>query len=349
MRASLRRGALVLSLWAGGVAAEPESMPGPGPRHSVAGTPVTKSRSCERCHGEIAAEWRESRHRQSYTNAEFQRSLARERPRVRAFCVNCHAPDTRVSGAPSRDQAEAGVSCVSCHVTAHGVLAGPARETSSERAPHALTRDAGFADAAACRQCHEFRFFDPRPPEAPEAAQWMQRTWREHYDSVPGDYTCASCHMPAVTNAEGKTHVSHAFPGSRDARLVRRALTVHAERVDDGAIELTLTPLHVTHAVPTGDLFRRLAVRAEVVGSGVAVERYLTRHQRQTGQGQRVEVDDDRPFARPRVLRLELGPQARRAPIRYEVRLERVDYLVRDDETRAVVSGFTEIAAGELP
>src|SRR4051812_8981265 len=45
---------------------------------------------CERCHADIAAEWRSSLHHESFTNPSFQSAFALEKL---AFCQGCHAPE----------------------------------------------------------------------------------------------------------------------------------------------------------------------------------------------------------------------------------------------------------------
>jgi hypothetical protein len=63
-----------------------------------------------------------------------------------------------------------------------------------------------------------------------------------------------------------RRHRSHAFVASRDPAFVRQAVRVQAVRDDATTILLTLSPGNVGHAFPTGDLFRRLVVVAEVPG-----------------------------------------------------------------------------------
>lgn len=279
------------------------------------------NRACERCHPQIAEEWQSSRHRHSFDNAEFQRSLGREKQR--AFCVDCHAPATTRSGAPTAAEAELGVACVVCHSDPHGA------------------RPASTADA--CKGCHEFRFAQPRRDATSERAQWMQRTWSEHHDgNTAGLTACTACHMPRVDG-----HASHRFVGGHDEAFVKSALAVSARRMSAGGIELTLMPQNVTHAVPTGDLFRRLLVSADTEpASGHPTLRYLARHHQHVSREQRVEVADDRPFMGPSRVSLELGALAATRPIRYRVVYQRVDHLVGDDESQAVVDGEIELASG---
>ena len=60
-------------------------------------------------------------------------------------------------------------------------------------------------------------------------------------------------------------HAASRFAVASDPAMLRRALVVHVTRRGD-AVAFDLAPGEVGHAVPTGDLFRRLVLVAEVVG-----------------------------------------------------------------------------------
>jgi hypothetical protein len=204
-------------------------------------------------------------------------------------------------------------------------------------APHAVRRAPGFAGDRACAGCHEFTF--PRRPD-----QWMQRTVGEHAESGYAATSCADCHMPRL--ADGRR--DHRFAGSRDPELLRRALKVTAGR-DGGAVKLTLEPGWVGHAVPTGDLFRRLVVEAEVVvGGEVAARDERALGRRFAGQhGPRTPIADERVGPGPAAVELELGAAAEGRPIRWRVRHERVAFAASDDSA-VKVWGSTTIAEGSL-
>lgn len=153
----------------------------------------------------------------------------------------------------------------------------------------------------------------------------MQRTISEHGDAN-SEATCVSCHMPSGAD-------SHAFPGGYDEALVKKALSVRAERRACEAV-VTLTPNGVTHAVPTGDLFRRLRVRI-ISDGGSSRTRYLSRHFRQHN-GRRTEVADDRPHLAAREVRLSLAG-ACDAAFSYAVSYQRVGFVPGDDEESATV------------
>ncbi|HSN99687.1 MAG TPA: hypothetical protein VLS89_15435, partial [Candidatus Nanopelagicales bacterium] len=90
----LSRGLMAGALLAGlaGFGAWYASPTGALPRaaRSAASDPVRENRACERCHADIAGEWRGSQHRSAFTDPMFQAALAVE---PKAFCRNCHAPE----------------------------------------------------------------------------------------------------------------------------------------------------------------------------------------------------------------------------------------------------------------
>lgn len=303
------------------------TMPGPAPR-PVEGRLGLDNDACEACHEVEAAQWRGSQHQTAYREREFQRALARE---PLPFCRGCHAPEADPRRPATGWAADIGVGCVTCHVVGDAVLAaaGPAVE-----APHPLRRDPRFGTSSACANCHEFGFPDNHRRARPEA---MQRTHAEHAASPRRATGCSECHM---RDDHGRR--SHAFVGSREEAYVASALAIDASRpaADVVEIQVSARPEVVGHAVPTGDLFRRLTVTVRPVGAGP--ERpwssgYLARHYAlQTGSGApiRVERADDRPHpgGPAQVLRFRLDPADVGRPVAWEVRLERVESMLHERE-----------------
>ena len=242
-----------------------------------------------------------------------------------------------------------------------GVLASPREHGGTgSPAPHGVSRVPAFATAAACASCHEFSFPDP---ERRQRRELMQSTASEHRGSPFSSVSCAGCHMPLVEDGRGLSHLSHrshrshAFPASRDPALVRSAVRVSAARRGEGAEEIRLAPSGVGHSFPTGDLFRRIEVRAEAVGveSQVVAEdlRYLARRFGRAmgtdGHAIKVMLADTRvPAAGEQVVTLSLGPSARGLPIAWRVAYQRVEHPIEDENDAAVVGGEVEIAAGVL-
>jgi hypothetical protein len=207
---------------------------------------LARSEACASCHAQIAAEWRASLHHQSFTDPVFQRGYALER---QAFCRACHAPAADARREPPPDAADEGVGCTSCHVPSDRAPARGAHPVLETR-----------RSASACAGCHQFAF--PENSHAGEGAL-MQRTVAEWQSSAWSGKTCATCHMPEVVDPAGR-HASHAF-AARDPDVLRSALHATAARVAPGRIEIALGAAGAGHAFPTGDMFRRLEVRAVAI------------------------------------------------------------------------------------
>ena len=327
-------------------------MPGPAPRGRPTATASELNATCTGCHSEIAAEWRASLHSQSQTDPAYQRAFAVE---PLPFCQGCHAPETRIDRPVPAAAAELGVGCVTCHVVGDHLLASDATANlGSSAPPHALTRTAAFASTGACASCHQFTFPDRAPRSEPAL---MQATLHEHAESGARDVPCASCHMPRVGSGSGR-HRSHAFPGGHDPEFVKAGLRVRAERRARNRVVLVLQTAGVGHAFPTGDLFRRLEVSAEAIGSDDQVvagaRRFLSRHwteKQRFAQVVREVSGDDRPTQTPREVQLELPLDAAAAalPIAWRVAYQRVEHPRSEADEDSVLDGEIEIASGTLP
>lgn len=318
----------------------------PRAARSATRDPVRENQACEGCHAEIAAEWRASEHRSSFTDPTFQRALAIE---PKAFCRGCHAPedpDASRDGGPQT----LGVGCVTCHLAGAAILAAP--KPGLSLAPHRVDRSPAFAAAGACAGCHEFSFGDDERRDAPLL---MQSTASEHASSAYAGQSCADCHMPR--DAGGRR--SHAFASTRDPKSHRSAVVARAERAGPASIRVRLRTEGVGHAYPTGDLFRRVAVEAEVVGPDFqqlgAKKRFLARHYADgsdiRGAPIRVETRDDRIGASSgaeTIVVLDLGERAPGRPIAWRVTLDRVLHVSDHREAEAVVPDRVLLASGEV-
>jgi hypothetical protein len=322
---------------------EEASLPGPALRRAQ--DLSVENRRCERCHVEIAAEWRQSMHRQSHDNPAYRRAFEIE---PLEFCESCHAPE---------GSEELGVGCVSCHLPAGQESVLAAAGESSRAAPHRIQRSIGFSrGSGACAGCHEFEFPDRAIRERPE---WMQRTVSEHRDSPFAEQSCASCHMPLARGKNG-SHRTHDFSSTRSPSALAAAVEVTARRTGDGGrVVLDVRTNRVGHAFPTGDLFRRLRVSVEALGSDFRVlendERYLARHfasrLQRSGRFARVEVSDDRPGADGTgnlQTHFDLGAAGQSAPIGWSVVFERVGALHASTESDAEVLDSVPLAQGVL-
>ncbi len=305
--------------------------------------PVAQNQRCEECHAEIAREWRGSGHQLAFSRREFQHALLREPRSAQAFCTDCHAPESvreRQGSAPggetmvSAAAGELGVACTGCHTERAPGTAAESRSSGLGRtAPHAFM---GTDGEAGCGRCHEFEFQGKRSHFP------MQRTLSEHR-AASSDSTCASCHMQ---RSSGSKHFSHRFAGGRDARYVASALKISATRPTPRLVRIELAPQNVTHAVPTGDLFRRLNVSVKLA-DGSELHRFLARHFEDTPQGRR-EAKDDRVHLVPRIVEFPLPPGTQAAKVTWRVTYERVAHLDPQREDEATLDGWSLIESGEL-
>lgn len=304
--------------------------------------PADQNRRCEECHADVAREWRGSGHQLAFTRPEFQHALLREPEHARSFCSDCHAPESvkerelqlSGEGGVSASAGALGVACTSCHEeTEESARAKRVANGLGRTAPHGFM---GTAGDEACGACHDFSFQNKASSFA------MQRTLAEHQAATSKE-TCVSCHMARSADAK---HWSHTFPGGRDAKFVASALTVTASRLGPEEVRIVLTPRNVTHAVPTGDLFRRLAVTVELA-DGSRLERYLARHFVDSPAGRR-EASDDRVHLVPREVAFELPRGNEGGKLRWRVTYQRVAHVDPKREGEATLDGWSLIAAGEL-
>ena len=328
----------------------PAVMPGPAPLQRN-GDAVARNGECVACHDEIAAQWQGSLHRAAYTSPDFQSALRSE---PLPFCRGCHAPEADPRR-PEPELAALGVACVSCHLPQGDAVLSARPADAPRAAPHLVLRDPAFAAADACANCHEFTFPDRRP-----VPEYMQTTVREHRASAQPGRSCADCHMPQLATSDGPALRSHAFAASRDLAWMREAFTVTARRPAPDRVELSLD-LHedrVGHALPTGDLLRRLLVTVAVTGVArrtAPQRRYLARHWKHArpgkGPGVRTLDHDDRLGVGddPRVLTFNLDPADAALPVQWRVRYERVEAFVGPGEDGARVVGGLDLFEGTLP
>jgi hypothetical protein len=293
---------------------------------------IASNASCAGCHADIASEWMQSLHKQAWKDPVFQKAYAIE---PLPFCRGCHAPESDPQNEPTVAAQHLGIGCVSCHVDPAGIHAS----TKTGRAQHEVTVDPSFATRAVCARCHEFDF--PADARLPHPVP-MQDTAREHEHSDAAATPCQSCHMPIVDGPDGK-HRSHRFSVISDPELLRQAVQVKVSRRDVVAgveVALELTAGKVGHAFPTGDMFRRLEVRAFAIdekgaivtsSNPVALERRFEDRPRDPYGSDlstvRVEVEDSRvpaPGQGSRTVVLRLPAIARGHRVGYRVAYQRM-------------------------
>lgn len=289
-RLALVSSAFVVVAWSTHAAPVTSAVPHVAPQDRPANyDAAAENQRCEACHLEIAAEWRRSLHHQSWDDPVFLRAYAIE---PQAFCRACHVPEADPTTTPAESARRLGVGCVTCHAPAGEIVSTNGAMANASR--HATRADAQFRTAAACNGCHQFDF--PEPQKAP-----MQGTRDEHRISRFASSSCQTCHMPMVTSADGAKHHNHDFRVMGNAAMLQSALSVQAFRGTNDNIHVVLSAAHVGHAVPTGDMFRRLEVRARVLNEElearpVVLARRFAMIPRANGHSGalRVQVGDDR-------------------------------------------------------
>jgi hypothetical protein len=272
------------------------------------GPDVTRQNAeCERCHTEIAAEWRASAHREAWSDPVFLAAYAIE---PLAFCRACHAPEADLARLddPAR---HLGVGCISCHSV---------DDQESHRLASSSASTTHPATTKQCDGCHQFDF--PEPQDA-----LMQSTVNEHAASPQRDKPCASCHMTKVEGA-ARPHRNHTFGIRDEGDMIASALQITVARKGARAIVIALkTTDKVGHAVPTGDMFRRLEVRARVSGAepreegATVVLARQFRMKRDEHENRRIQTGDLRVPANgeARVAEIAFGSEITAKPIEWEV------------------------------
>ena len=164
----------------------------------------------------------------------------------------------------------------------------------------------------------------------------MQLTATEHRASTHSTTPCTTCHMPRAAG-----HASHRFAASRDVDFLRPAADIRASRSGNEVL-ISLSPRDVGHALPTGDIFRRL--RVEVIVPGDAATQRLAFLDRSTKSG----GPDNRPFVAGAPAEVRMAIAAPGRPIAWSVTYERVEHPTSPDGSNAAIDGSIELASGTL-
>jgi hypothetical protein len=95
----------------------------------------------------------------------------------------------------------------------------------------------------------------------------MQNTAKEWQQSSAASRNCSSCHMRLIQGNDGNTHRDHRFY-IRDAAFMANAVSVSAN-LQGPSVRIVIENRGVGHSFPTGDIFRRLVVRAYALTGAV--------------------------------------------------------------------------------
>lgn len=247
-----------MALALGGVPGCKDSKPSPGSASASASLDPDTAEAirCLPCHRAIVDEWNQAMHSQSTPARDplyafmVGKATAIVGDAAPAKCATCHAPSGLGNSPRERD----GVSCLTCHELAGDHTA----QTVSVRSEPAYARPiSGNKDTTAlCLSCHgEFK-----SPDGYEVCT----TGAEHKEAARAGLaiSCIDCHMPlvsdpAVAGSSDKQYRSHRFPAARGGLLAANTTEIFLSRdSDSGELMVTLSTLHIGHALPTGNPMR---------------------------------------------------------------------------------------------
>ncbi|RKG98415.1 multiheme c-type cytochrome [Corallococcus carmarthensis] len=296
--------------------------------------PTLSARECQPCHEREYQQWSGSRHAQAFSNTLFTASFAESNA---PGCVNCHAPLAEQRAQHFQGEATKpallpeGVNCAVCHLREGTLLT---RRAPSEAAleAHPIRREPALGTPDFCGGCHEFPFPDLGRQASAPLMQETLTEWRASTAARNGQ-TCQSCHMP-----EGV----HAFPGGHDLDFVRGALKLEWQRQGPSKVCAVVRSRSVGHAVPTGDLFRRLRLRLceDAACERPVRQRLMSRRIIATAGGALKETDTRIPANAERTECFEWS-KGTTAPAHWTLELlyaePRIESQLPDAETRAVL------------
>lgn len=312
----------------------------------VEGLTPAEASTCLPCHADVVAEWQPSMHARSFIDPIFQAELVGTHDQ--RACRSCHAP----LASTVADGAALGIGCPTCHVR-NGTILGARR--APRGMPHPLHVVPALARVDACAGCHDFHFpASSSPEDIPFDAEVLQQAtvheWRTSPSFARGE-TCADCHMPSVARASGRIGHSHRVRALDDAAFVASSLDVRVDATVVGEttqVTFRLVVAAAGHAVPTGDPFRLLHVRAENDRGFASREMRRNFAEVVTDDGVvRRDVFDDRVLpGAPREITLELPGDA--GNVRYAITLHRLDLGIARGRGIAETSVVVPVASGEV-
>jgi hypothetical protein len=255
---------------------EPQGRPPPGDR--------VPSADCARCHPQIHADWRASRHARAHVGAHYQAARRTLTAAEGELCLRCHSPNLAAAGNPTdgdqrrRRIAEA-IDCRSCHAAGltdpklRNVMRGPHAQCATDA--HGCRQDTSLGRGGSCRPCHELDGPVLSPGAAGRFPVFSTFTEAALAGGLHKGRDCLECHMApagghAATGGPRRAAVnSHALDGGTSRRALRFALDCRLQtRWLDEQLEvrIAITNRGAAHHVPTGLPGRRLEVVATAYG-----------------------------------------------------------------------------------
>ncbi|GAB4346884.1 MAG: multiheme c-type cytochrome [Candidatus Abyssubacteria bacterium] len=267
---------------------------------SVPGDTVqfSSSAACAKCHRDIYKYWKDSLHAKALEDyifqAAFMMALKVQGDQVRALCLGCHSPSTRVTGDIMLKQpiSSEAITCDFCHritsvslenagnkvtITTGAEKYGPL-EPGTRTDSHPSAQSGLFEKSEFCAACHQWTnshgiaIFD---------------TYREWLDGpFPARHThCQDCHMPLVEgsivsdrpNEKTQQINSHNLAGGHSIEQVASAARVEIITVTEvpGGLQAIVEVSNVGsgHMIPTGIPSRELVLHVQLLDQkNLAVE-----------------------------------------------------------------------------
>jgi hypothetical protein len=245
---------------------------------------------CAECHGELYAQWKESKHARAAKSELYARAqkLARS-----GDCARCHEPLAKLVEA-EHPAARDGVNCDACHtMSAVDVAARDAkfRLQPEERRKYGPLCDAVdhyfhkmgcsplHAESQFCASCHHWSAALGGGDEIRLLGEFEE--WRESAYAKKGT-SCQDCHMPwqvapVAAGAAARVNASHHGFRGEGADMRKRALHVASTVRPSGGrlrLEIVLKNVGAGHHVPTGVPDHRVVLEAATVdASGRELDR----------------------------------------------------------------------------
>lgn len=241
--------------------------------------------SCGACHIDIYALWQQSMHAKALVDPVFQATFQDARiqrdERVKALCLQCHAPTLHYDPAlsPKSSVVAEGVTCDFCHSiqdvdlsnttkpfhVAQGKLKrGPLKDSQSP--VHETQHSPLFSSGELCGACHQMLNVNTLPIIT------TYEEWQKGYYKKVGESACQDCHMPlaagftvSAKNLKTKQRINlHSFPGGHSRVQLLDALQLdileEARIYGKMRVKLGLSNTGAGHAIPTGNPLRTVVV-----------------------------------------------------------------------------------------
>lgn len=323
MSVALRAALLLLLL--GAIAAFAVFVSG-GDAPQPAPTTFTSSTQCASCHQDVWNEWLGSHHQIAYLNPEVRQLSDDFRNKE---CQACHLPRPVASTGYGRRTLhrttlpDEGVSCLTCHLGADGGILG---RRSLPGAPCAPRASADLVSVGLCESCHN---------QHQTTDQWRQTP----FPAAGTD--CNACHMPEVARPGGRTGRGHAYAGSHDAAMLRRAVTLSA-RVEAKDLIVAVANTGAGHNFPTEERSRAadVAVRFDDAGEWQRLHRFRLPYRSEP------LPDTTLPHGARHEMRAPIPDGASRAAVRLWYRLTP---FVGDDDPRSALLFEQHFELGPQP